>query len=152
MTKKITWHTTSSTTVHTSNYIHNINNEKRENKQASSIRESLLILAGTIVTIGLKKVVKSHLEKVLGILGKVQDSKKKFVWCRQKLKISRFKIQKVSCFDQVLHDQGNGKIVQHWAKFEIMILNCSFSVLCFTMLKVSKPEIQSRASLKVGWF
>ena len=78
MTKKITWHTTSSTTVHTSNYIHNINNEKRENKQASSIRESLLILAGTIVTIGLKKVVKSHLEKVLGILGKVQDSKKKF--------------------------------------------------------------------------
>ena len=51
MTKKITWYTTSSTTFHTSNDIHNINNEKRENKQTNSIRESLFIFAGTIVTI-----------------------------------------------------------------------------------------------------
>lgn len=157
MTKKITWYTTSSTTFHTSNDIHNINNEKRENKQTNSIRESLFIFAGTIVTIvsgGVEK--KATWKKFWKFWEKFKIAKKNLfdVDINSRYRDSRYRkfLVLIKCYMTKETDKlFNIERSLRYRLFEIMIHNWSFSVLCFTMLKVSKPEIQSRASLKVGW-
>ena len=82
-------------------------------KKKKKTWESLLILAGTIAAIVLADVEKiltwEKLLKVLGILRKVWDNKRKLLRGPENLfytgknSLSEFKILRVSCFDQVPH-------------------------------------------------